>query len=111
MSQRVGKYRHYLEIQQDTGEETQPSGQPAEDWVTIARRHASVEPVTAKEFQDAQQTSANADYVITHRYYAVTSEMRYKWGSRIFNIVGGPMNAGERGQGTETVVMCKEHRD
>ncbi len=53
---------------------------------------------TSREFMAAQQVNADITHMLKMRYRSgVTASHRLKIGTRILNILGPPVNVGERG--------------
>lgn len=104
---RAGQYRHRVEFQAPT--ETPDSyGQPVQEWVTYAKRWASVEPMSGRELARAQQVFAEVTHLIECRHVqGLTAKHRVKWGSRIFEL-GPPLNPGEQGGTTVIEITAKE---
>lgn len=101
-----GKYRHRLEVQRL--EAVPRPGHDVPVHATIGHRWASLEPESGAEPWVAEQPQEERMHVVRHRYFAgLKAKDRYKWGTRVFNIVA-VMNPGEMGHATEMVVRCKE---
>ena len=92
---RAGRMRHRVVIQQQTT--TQDSlGQPANTWNDLDTVFAAVEPLSGKEFFDAQQVNAETTTRFRLRYRSdVTHDMRISFRDRNYNI-HSIINAGER---------------
>lgn len=100
----IGKLRHRIEIQ-TASEAADSLGQMTKTWTTAVTRYAAIEPLSGRELIQAQQVNSEITHKVTLRYYAVTSKMRFKFGSRYFEIMS-VINKEERN--LETVCMCKE---
>lgn len=102
---RAGKLRHTITIEQNTP--TQNSyGEPVDAWSTFATVRAQVEPISGREYFDAQKVDADVDYRVRIRYLSgVTNEMRIVYGSKQLDIES-VLNIGERDR--EIHIMCKE---
>lgn len=75
-------------------------------WVEVARAWASVEPLSGREYFQAQQMQASVDYRITMNYQpGIVPTMRVKWNDRGFNI-RSVINTEERN--IELILMCQE---
>ena len=102
---KIGKLRHRIAIEQ--GAETQDTdGSLIETWSTYATTQGSIEPVSGREYFDAQTTQADVTHRIYLRYIAgVIPKMRVKYGARIFDILS-VINTRERK--VELQLMCRE---
>lgn len=81
-------------------------GQAILSWITTGVRWASVEPLTSREFWNAQQVQADISHKITMRWFpGLTTEHRLKMGERIFHI-GPPQNVGEKNE--TWLIMARE---
>lgn len=101
-----GKYRHKvmfqkLEASQDTyGEDTNV-------WVDDFEARVGIFPLSSKDYFDAQAISNVVSHKVLLRYRTgVTSDMRFTFNGRIFNIIGAPINYQERN--VELLLMCRE---
>ena len=105
---RLGKLRHRITIEQ-VAETQDTDGSLIETWSSFASAQGSIEPVSGREYFDAQTTHAD----VTHRIYlrfvsGVTPKMRVKYGDRIFDILS-VINTRERN--VELQLMCRERID
>ncbi len=101
----AGRLRHRITIQNFTSTKDD-FGQPIESWSTFAAVWASVEPLTGREYFQAQQTQAETSYRVRIRYRAgVVPTMRVIHGSRTLEILA-VLNAEERNR--EIQLMCRE---
>ena len=105
---RLGKLRHRITIEQ-VAETQDADGSVIETWSNYASAQGSIEPVSGREYFDAQTTQAD----ITHRIYlrrisGVIPKMRVKYGERIFDILS-VINTRERN--AELQLMCRENID
>ena len=109
---KAGDLRHLVTIQTppDVGDASQDNyGQEKPDWSRFAKVWAAVEPLSGREFWNAQQIQAQQVTRIRIRYLAgVTERMRILWGARKFNIQS-IINLDERN--IELQLMCVESRD
>lgn len=103
---RAGRLNKRVVIQSVT--ETRDSkGGITQTWATFSTVWASVEPLVGKEYFSSKQVNAETSIKIRIRYLTnVTSKMRVKFGSRIFEIVSPPIDIREGNR--EIVLMCKE---
>lgn len=82
-------------------------GQQTGTWPTFAETWASINPLQGKEFAEARQVHAEVTHKVRIRYRSgILPSMRVQYGSRIFEILGPPINPGERN--VELRLMCKE---
>lgn len=102
-----GDLRHRVEVQELV--QTQNSfGEMEGTYHTLASRWCAIEPLTSKELFAAMQVQSNVSHKVRMRYLAgLRPKMRFKMGTRIFNI-DGRWNPSEQGGSTEMVVMVKE---
>lgn len=101
----IGKFRHRITIQQ-TANVQDSDGSVVEDWSVHAIAHASIEPISGREYFAAQSTQAEVTHRINMRYLAgVTPKMRVVFGSRVFEILS-VINVDERNRGLQ--LMCRE---
>ena len=103
---RSGSLRHYVTIQKVTVTQDSDTGEPSESWSTLAQVWAAVEPLSGREFMNAQQVESQ----ITHRVRIrarddVTPDMRISHDSRTLNIES-VINIEERDR--ELHLMCTE---
>jgi SPP1 family predicted phage head-tail adaptor len=76
-------------------------------WTTVAQAFAEIIPLTGKELVDARQIHAD----ITHRIRipwrsGITAYHRILWGSRVFHLLGPPINVKEGNR--KLVLSCME---
>lgn len=78
----------------------------SETWATAEQRYAKIEPLTGREFFEAQRVDSDVTHMITMRYYSgLTTSHRITYGSRTFYIES-VLNTDERDW--KTVCMCTE---
>lgn len=101
-----GQLNKRITIQQESA--TQNSfGEPTGTWSDIATVWASINPIVGKEYFAAETVKSEVSHKIKIRYKAgITPDMRVKFGSRYFQIIGPPINFKE--QNVELQLMCKE---
>ena len=105
---RLGKLRHRITIEQ-VSETQDTDGSVIETWSSVASAKSSIEPVSGREYFDAQTTQADVTHRIYLRYIAgVIPKMRVKYGARIFDILS-VINTRERN--VELQLMCRENID
>lgn len=96
-------FMEYLGIHTNTRDTT---GQPIETWEEASTRWGSIEPLTGREYWQAQQVNAEMTTKITIRYCSgLTTTQRLKYGTRVFDILS-IQNIDEANK--YMVLMCKE---
>jgi SPP1 family predicted phage head-tail adaptor len=81
----IGKLRHRVELQHDTGTAQDAYGAPTADWQTYGLRWAEVVPVSGREAEYAKSYAATVDHKITLRYCVdLKPQHRIKFGARLF---------------------------
>jgi len=102
---RIGQLRHRVELQRPVDNQD-GYGEVKRTYTTDTTVWASIEPLQGREFEYAQQISAETTLKITIRYNSnVTPKYRLKFGTRIFEITS-LINPKERNE--YLVLMCKE---
>ena len=83
----IGNLRHRITLQKPVI--TRDSiGQELEEWQDVATVWASIEPLSGKEYFNAQQTNSEVTTKITLRYLlGVTSQMRIIFQKHTYNIL------------------------
>ena len=105
---KIGKLHHHIIIEQ-VAETQDTDGSVMETWSNYASAQGSIEPVSGREYFDAQTTQADVTHRIYLRYIAgVIPKMRVKYGARIFDILS-VINTRERN--VELQLMCRENID
>jgi SPP1 family predicted phage head-tail adaptor len=105
---KIGKLRHRIAIEH-VAETQAADGSVLENWSEYVFAHASIEPISGREYFAAQTTQADATHRICMRYLAgIEPKMRVKFGSRIFDILS-VINIDERNR--ELQLMCRESID
>ena len=104
---RAGRLNQRVTIQQLAGSPPQDAGgAPTQDWADLVTVFASVEPLRGREFIAAQGVNSEVTGQIRMRYYpGVTSAMRAKMGTRIYEIIA-VVNVDERN--AELILYVKE---
>jgi SPP1 family predicted phage head-tail adaptor len=101
-----GKLRHRITIQQES-ETSDSMGGNTIMWNDVATVWASINPLSGKEYYDAEQVQSEVSHKIRIRYRSgITSDMRIDFKGRIFKIVSPPINWEERDR--EMMLMCRE---
>lgn len=101
----IGKLRHRITIQQLT-QTPDGAGGYTKSWVPFATVWASVEPISGKEYFEAQQTQSAVTHKIRIRYHTgITPVMRIDFKGRIFGIES-VINWEERNR--DMMLMCTE---
>lgn len=103
----IGKLRHKITIEQKT-KVSDGAGGWTETWVAFASNvSAAIDPVSGKEFFEAQQTQSSVSHKIRIRYKpGVLPSMRVNFKGRIFAITSPPINWEERNR--DMMIMCSE---
>lgn len=102
---RAGLLRHRVQIQAST-KAADAAGTLIETWATVAEVYADIRPVRAREFVEQGQVQAEATHTIQIRYWdGLTAHHRIKYGTRIFGIVGTPINVAERNRTHEFMAI------
>ncbi len=86
----AGKLRHRITFQQFNGtldEYGDPQDKNDNNWTDVATVWAAVDPVSGREFYEAQQSQSDVTHKIRCRYRSgLNTAMRIKFGSRILEI-------------------------
>ena len=83
----IGSLRHRIILQKPVIIKDN-IGQELEEWQDVATVWASVEPLSGKEYFNAQQTNSEVSTKITIRYLSgITSQMRVTFQKHIYNIL------------------------
>lgn len=106
----AGKYRHIITFQK-LGESRNSYGEvdrdSSDNWEDVVTVRAGIFPISGKELLSAEFVRAEMTHKIQLRYIkGIDSEMRIKFGDRIFDIVSPPINFQEKN--VELQLMCKE---
>ena len=90
------KLRHRVTFQKPSGKTANGMGEDVPVYVDFATVWAAVEPMTGREYSEAQKIRADTTYRVTVRYLAgVTPDMRIIHGGKTLNIAS-VLNIGER---------------
>lgn len=104
---RAGNLRHSVSIQEQT---QTPDGMGGSTLTWAAKTGmdsvpAAIWPLSSKEQIDAMKLESLATNRIRIRYRpGITSKNRIVFGSRVFNILGAPINLDERGRQLDFIV-------
>lgn len=105
----AGLLRHRVTIQRYTTTQND-YGEEVETWADLASRWAAVEPLSGREYFDAQQVASDVSIRVRMRSDSVTDALtamdRIIHKSRTLEIVSPPINVNERGR--EIHLMCRE---
>lgn len=103
---RTGEMRKKVAVQKYTKTRGAQGGY-IQSWATENSVWAKINPISAKERTDADQTNAVLSHRITMRFYSpgITAKDRILWNSRTFYITS-VVNPGERG--CDTILDAKE---
>nr|WP_312578225.1 phage head closure protein [Sedimentibacter sp.] len=82
-------------------------GEPLDEWTAFKSNiWASKEDVIGKEFYSALTTENKVEKKFTTQYFNdISSEMRIKHGNDIYEIIGRPVNIGDRN--IELLIYCR----
>lgn len=101
--------QHYVELWEDRGHVRGQHSQPEPRWVRVAYLWASIEPISGREFFQAQQIVASVTHRIRCRYRpGVRTTQQIRWQGRVYQI-GAVLNILERNEWLE--IMATEHLD
>jgi len=90
------KLRHRITLQKPSGVTKNTLGEDVPTYGDFATIWANVEPMTGREYQEAQKIRAETTYRVTIRYLAgLSTDMRIIYGGRELEIVS-ILNIGER---------------
>lgn len=85
---KAGQLRHTVELQAKTPSGVNAYGEPTESWGTYATVHASIDPVTGREFTSGGGIRSDVTHKIVIRHNSSCGAGdRVKFGSRYFYIV------------------------
>jgi len=91
----TGKRRHLINVQRRS-EGHDPFTGPSGVWETIFRRWSDIEPAGPSDYTQGNQVYATVTHTVTMPHGDVLPTDRLTYGSRKFEIVGTPLNQGER---------------
>lgn len=92
----AGKLDKLITIQSNTVT-TGAGGALTDSWTDDATVWVQFMEATSREFVAAQQVNSDVTHVLKFRWRSgVTASHRLKYGSRILNIAGPPINVGEQ---------------
>lgn len=101
-----GEYRHKIIFQKLVNIQN-GYGEPTGVWTDILPARAGIYPLSGKEFYAAETVSSEVTHKINMRYKSgITSDMRIKFGERIFELISPPINFQEKN--IELQLLCKE---
>ena len=93
---RAGQLRHKIVIQEQLGTSDGIGGETLE-WIPKFSTRAAIWPLSSKERLDAMKLESLVSRKIRIRYRSgITSKNRIVFGSKIFNILGDPVDYEER---------------
>jgi len=103
----IGSLRHYVSLMENRGEVRAEHNLPEERWVKVAEFHAAIEPISGREFFQAQQVQSSTTHRIRCRWRpGVNSRQRIHYGARVFELQS-VLNLDERDEWLE--IMAVEH--
>lgn len=101
-----GEYCHVI-VFQSLDEESNSYGEPSDRWTDVLKTRAGIYPISSKEFFASYTVNSELTHKINMRYLpGITADMRIKYGERIFQIKGPPINFQEKN--IELQLLCKE---
>lgn len=101
----AGTLRQVVAIQVDQGTQNDV-GELVSNWVTTITGRAAVEPISGREFFDAQQRQAEITHRVRMRYRTgIEPTMRVLYRSRVL-MIEAVIDVGERRR--ELHLMCRE---
>jgi SPP1 family predicted phage head-tail adaptor len=104
----IGRLRHRIVFLKPTEEEKNSFKESVPVYTEFASVRAAVEPMTGKEYAEAQKIRAETTYNITTRYVkGITSDMKIRFGEKEFDIVS-ILNIGERNEQLKIVASEKD---
>lgn len=82
-----GDLRHRVQVQRPSETRSPLTGERTKSWTTDALRWAKIEPISGREFFEAQQQQNVTTHRVTIRKYAsLTTEWRFVRNGRAYNI-------------------------
>jgi SPP1 family predicted phage head-tail adaptor len=106
--QRVGTYRHHVQLQKPVLGAKDSKGQPSVTWVTQALRYCDIQGIAGQEKWQGQQVQPDVTHGILMRYFAgLNSAWRILWGTRTFYLTYA-INPGERAMGSQMKLQAVE---
>jgi SPP1 family predicted phage head-tail adaptor len=102
-----GELRHIVTFQKQSNVEND-YGEETNEWIDIlVNVRVGIYPISGKEFYTASSVNSEVTHKIRMRYVPnVTSDMRIKFGDRIFELISPPINFQEKN--VEIQLLCKE---
>lgn len=101
----AGHLRHRVQLDHYTVA-ANAVGDPVKSWASVAEVWASIEPLSGRELEWAQQQHAQAAIRVTMRYRAgIDTTYRIRFGTRTFEVLA-VVNPDERNE--TLVVTCRE---
>ena len=102
---RSGNLKHKIVIQEL--QEVNDGGEMTKTWVDFKTTYSQIVPKRGRELFTSSEVYANMTHTISMRYIAnVTSKMRVKYGTRIFEMIAPPVDVRELRVTLE--LYCKE---
>lgn len=104
-----GEFRHIVTFQKPKGNQND-YGEEIKgfiEWEDIHTARVAIYPVSGREFFAAETVNSEVTHKINMRYIpGITSEMRIKFGNRIFKLESPPINFQEKKIMLQ--ILCKE---
>lgn len=109
----AGKLRHRVQIERATTGAQDATGSVSLAWASLGAFWAEIRPLAGRELYAAQQVQADLTHSIRLRGNSITTTItardRIKFGSRVFEISGPPVNFDERGK--EIIISAVERTE
>lgn len=103
----IGSLRHFVSLWENRGDVRAEHNQPEPRWVQVAEFHAAIEPISGREYFQAQQVQGSTTHRIRCRYRPdVKSTQQVRFKGRVFELQS-VLNLHERGEWLE--MMAVEH--
>lgn len=106
-----GDFRHIIIFQKAKGNKNEygEGNKESIGWKNYLTTRAAIYPVSAREFFSAEMKNSEVSHKVFMRYIPqveITTDMRIQFGSRIFELIGPPINFEEKNN--QLLLMCKE---
>lgn len=103
----IGSLRHYVSLWENRGTVRTEHNQPEPRWVQVAEFHAAIEPISGREYFQAQQVQNSTTHRIRCRWFpGVKSTQQVRFKGRVFELQS-VLNLNERSEWLE--MMAVEH--
>lgn len=103
---RSGELRHVVVIESAANTRTATGGIVQSPWAEVATVRAKIETLAAEERIVGDQFAVQTTHTVTIRWRDdVSAQMRLRWGSKVFDILGVSSIKDQR---REMVLQCRE---